>query len=81
MPQPLTAGPGKASSKPKAIEAPPLGQGIPTKYSGTNYDPRIQVFDKEFGPPEADLYKATNGQEGGFVVGAGGKLGGYSPLP
>jgi len=42
--------------------------------SGTNYDPRIQVFDKEFGPPEADLYKATNGQEGGFVVGAGGKF-------
>ena len=42
--------------------------------SGTNYDPRVQVFDKEFGPPEADLYKATNGQEGGFVVGAGGKF-------
>ena len=27
--------------------------------SGTNYDPRIQVFDKEFGPPEADLYKVS----------------------
>jgi len=42
--------------------------------SRTNYDSRIQVFDPEFGPPEADLWKKTNGDAGGFVIGAGGRF-------
>ena len=34
----------------------------------------LQLFDPDFGPPEADLWKSSNGQEGGFVVSAAGKF-------
>ena len=46
----------------------------PLPHSGSPPLPKLQVFDPEFGPPEADLWKRSNGEEGGFVIGAGGKF-------
>eukprot|EP00966_Prymnesium_polylepis_P056916 1317742-Prymnesium_polylepis.1 len=42
--------------------------------SRTNYNAKLQVFDPDFGPPEADLWKSSGGQEGGFVIGTAGKF-------